>query len=118
MSSMQKSLTDVISIHAPHARSDLERFDSSPEGQIFQSTLLMRGATRAAETPALYPMLFQSTLLMRGATRCCNNQPVEPHISIHAPHARSDVKLRNGRPAALISIHAPHARSDCVTFKH
>ena len=36
---------------------------------LFQSTLLMRGATTVA-TKDVDAMLFQSTLLMRGATLC------------------------------------------------
>ena len=79
-----------ISIHAPHARSDLTvitialhtRFQSTllmrgatlrrhdaRQTQTFQSTLLMRGATTVA-TKDVDAMLFQSTLLMRGATLC------------------------------------------------
>ena len=56
----------TISIHAPHARSDNneQRFDSK---ELFQSTLLMRGATKQRITKALIA-----------------------GISIHAPHARSD----------------------------
>ena len=58
--------------------------------------------------------LFQSTLLMRGATGI---QALEwwrkDDISIHAPHARSDRVGRALRSSArAISIHAPHARSD------
>ena len=57
-----------ISIHAPHARSDLIEADNMSIDKQFQSTLLMRGAT-----PSWYDSLtnvrrFQSTLLMRGAT--------------------------------------------------
>ena len=39
-------------------------------------------------------------------------------ISIHAPHARSDVS-RDFRKKGVcsISIHAPHARSDCSGWK-
>ena len=102
--------------------------------QIFQSTLLMRGATLAPltcrryadhfnprssceERPTsmrrvMWPSSFQSTLLMRGATffhrlhSCMNN------ISIHAPHARSDEVERLAEAPYAISIHAPHARSD------
>ena len=37
-----------ISIHAPHARSDHHRLSTCPLRQQFQSTLLMRGATRRA----------------------------------------------------------------------
>ena len=59
-------------------------------GVKFQSTLLMRGATTVTpDAPAMFS--FQSTLLMRGAT-CFYRLNVIPHgISIHAPHARSDL---------------------------
>ena len=80
-----------ISIHAPHARSDRtlsglrhsSKEDFNPRSSCeerrgatlrlcgasaFQSTLLMRGATRAARPWHRSPR-FQSTLLMRGATR-------------------------------------------------
>ena len=55
-----------ISIHAPHARSDLIDELHAVKDK-FQSTLLMRGATRLlfGSRP---PSTFQSTLLMRGAT--------------------------------------------------
>ena len=101
-----------ISIHAPHARSD-QRGRSLLGGRAgFQSTLLMRGATRAqcgGGCKGLYfnPRSsceerlyldyiiscrdrFQSTLLMRGATRACHGGKTFDRISIHAPHARSD----------------------------
>ena len=78
---------------------------------------------------------FQSTLLMRGATAYSISISHISHISIHAPHARSDATARRlvvlqhdfnprssceerlGRAVLLgtpigISIHAPHARSD------
>ena len=57
---------------------------------------------------------FQSTLLMRGATRMGRNRSgTSRPISIHAPHARSDVAcVAAADVAADISIHAPHARSD------
>ena len=79
--------------------------------------------------------LFQSTLLMRGATVCFCVTLRRFDISIHAPHARSDPEVSIHTPspwyfnprssceerldeaqlkerAAMISIHAPHARSD------
>ena len=79
---------------------------------MFQSTPLMRGATRhtlynvpcvnvSIHAPhargdmwisSLRSMarLFQSTPLMRGATRE-DNQGIYPYsVSIHAPHARGD----------------------------
>ena len=58
---------------------------------IFQSTLLMRGATAASISFSSAPSRFQSTLLMRGATGHHAVVLVEADISIHAPHARSDL---------------------------
>ena len=83
---------DEISIHAPHARSDgvaLTRLSTLAE---FQSTLLMRGATSRSPHALLFD-LFQSTLLMRGATlQLLDAQAAPLAISIHAPHARSDLQ--------------------------
>ena len=79
---------DKISIHAPHARSDVE-----PE------------STRDY-------IKFQSTLLMRGATSALHRLHTLEHISIHAPHARSDSTSEFVTSLHAISIHAPHARSD------
>ena len=84
--------------------------------------------------------IFQSTLLMRGATAMyLDGEPITS-ISIHAPHARSDAisspgivyQIRNFNPRSSceerlgtvrdeqgyfsISIHAPHARSDKLFF--
>ena len=59
------------------------------------------------------PFLFQSTLLMRGATfSFLEESEAEADISIHAPHARSDVIQLVDILSRQISIHAPHARSD------
>ena len=46
---------------------------------------------------------------------CCRSHRGIPEISIHAPHARSD--LSDGRYISIpiISIHAPHARSDLMS---
>ena len=109
-----------ISIHAPHARSDaavavhVHRIaDFNPrssceerpmqkrgegEEEQFQSTLLMRGATRCFR-PLTQRRLFQSTLLMRGATCSILRRCMHGAISIHAPHARSDgvLKLKRDR---------------------
>ena len=101
----------------------------------FQSTLLMRGATVLSICRCMVLASFQSTLLMRGATRPLARFSRPTRISIHAPHARSDVSrfshfcsftrfqstllmrgatVRQVYVAAprSISIHAPHARSD------
>ena len=79
-----------ISIHAPHARSDQIRNVVAECRRIFQSTLLMRGATRQWRFRITIAQLFQSTLLMRGATGRYRKYLQQRHISIHAPHARSD----------------------------
>ena len=59
------------------------------DGNIFQSTPLMRG-----ETVDDYRL---------GAWKC---------ISIHSPHARGDPPKVAGRRVQRISIHSPHARGD------
>ena len=61
---------------------------------VFQSTLLMRGATTLLDIMRAYNE-FQSTLLMRGAT-CKAAFAIRggDDISIHAPHARSDTAMR------------------------
>ena len=86
---LDKRHLHAISIHAPHARSDkaelfwngrkadfnprssceerLYRLSMSWTNALFQSTLLMRGATAVPVAPR-HDRLFQSTLLMRGAT--------------------------------------------------
>ena len=95
----------------------------------------MRGATLRTIT-APTDNAFQSTLLMRGATIEPLLSFIDPDISIHAPHARSDLynwlmliyphnfnprssceerhEKRNGHTYIKISIHAPHARSDLM----
>ena len=81
--------------------------------RLFQSTLLMRGATCVPVPVPRYRCRFQSTLLMRGATQADNLLDLAPIISIHAPHARSDlIETTDRNGYMVISIHAPHARSD------
>ena len=83
----------MISIHAPHARSDRRSRLTHWRRRIFQSTLLMRGATGDGGVGSSR-YTFQSTLLMRGATVLLSVQYVNTFfISIHAPHARSDTKV-------------------------
>ena len=83
----------------------------------FQSTLLMRGATKQAMRRK-QPPIFQSTLLMRGATGYLKLSRSYHIISIHAPHARSDFGVKRRSQAYRISIHAPHARSDMPVHVH
>ena len=78
-----------ISIHAPHARSDKTGQNLRATSKNFNprsSCEERRDLSREQQKV----MLFQSTLLMRGATRRDFTQDSGQDISIHAPHARSD----------------------------
>ena len=83
------SQSRTMSIHAPHARSDV-----------------------VSEIIFIARPQFQSTLLMRGATQVLAIDDCLVTISIHAPHARSDYRNADVYRRQDISIHAPHARSD------
>ena len=85
----------TISIHAPHARSDLWVSPSYRHGRNFNPRSSCEERPNTAFNKS-ENRIFQSTLLMRGAT----------------------VLACSALVAALISIHAPHARSDCVNFRH
>ena len=115
-----------ISIHAPHARSDLIGLIATAIIAKFQSTLLMRGATRLPTPLPPSVIAFQSTLLMRGATSIILGQ------TVGRCEFQSTLLMRGataGPPFSCaykaISIHAPHARSDphgeqdwrCVGFQ-
>ena len=81
--------------------------------------------------------MFQSTPLMRGATRHTLYNVPCVNVSIHAPHARGDMWISSLRSMARlfqstplmrgatgahddphqpreVSIHAPHARGDAL----
>ena len=79
-----------ISIHAPHARSDAQRSAFRKAASTFQSTLLMRGATRRPIRVHKLERNFnpRSSCEERLAMVASSSQAAE--ISIHAPHARSD----------------------------
>ncbi len=91
----------------------LVRLNKFAQLDEFQSTLLMRGATRPSPSSCRIPIHFNPR-------SSCEERPValpravwKLRISIHAPHARSDGCAVAGTDAVLaISIHAPHARSD------
>ena len=128
------TVLQCISIHAPRAGSDGITFITIVYMVIFQSTLPVRGAT-GLSAKSEEPLTFQSTLPVRGATRTRSNGyglvrfqstlPVRGAtwqqwlacglcvISIHAPRAGSDEKLRVQQcNEGIISIHAPRAGSD------
>ena len=80
----------------------------------FQSTLLMRGATLYQYRQGLLAEKFQSTLLMRGATSSiCGIRDIGQFQSTLL--MRGATAGRSGRgDMRWISIHAPHARSDTL----
>ena len=78
----------TISIHAPHARSDPSQ-SSHISDKKFQSTLLMRGATSSTSSCAsAWNFNPRSSCEERHDTA---EATADAGISIHAPHARSDV---------------------------
>ena len=86
---------------------------ASRHSMRFQSTLLMRGATRRPIRVHKLERNFnpRSSCEERLAMVASSSQAAE--ISIHAPHARSDERdSERGHAGRRISIHAPHARSD------
>ena len=122
-----------ISIHAPHARSDVIKSRCCRLCQ-FQSTLLMRGATRGAGHRGVtlkfqstllmrgataggfkrhWCMAFQSTLLMRGATAWAGfGVPRQDSFQSTLLMRGATCAPCHPRVCRDISIHAPHARSD------
>ena len=61
--------------------------------------------------------LFQSTLLVRGATSDRATEIQKRVISIHAPRERSDLGSLSNIGTLSISIHAPRERSDATVFQ-
>ena len=151
------SLPQKISIHTPHAGSDIKLMLSAPlmvisihtphagsDGFSFRALMIRWhfnphspcGERPRCQLHRLLQQLFQSTLPMRGATRAPKELQNLCSISIHTPHAGSDRKQQGrtvggmsnfnphspcGERPALendkqyleqISIHTPHAGSD------
>ena len=79
-----------ISIHAPHARSDAWITASPTTLAHFNPRSSWEERPQRRSESRCKTCLFQSTLLMRGATRLERRSVVPERISIHAPHARSD----------------------------
>ena len=103
----------VISIHAPHARSDRKVFSSTASASLFQSTLLMRGATLSCQAQRADLNEISIHAPHARSDSACAFAVASPNISIHAPHARSDdCREIRRQHQHRISIHAPHARSD------
>ena len=124
---------NLISIHAPHARCDMDVYIKILWLIKFQSTHLMRGATIKAWRRELIVIIsihapharcdwlsfaLQNPAYFNPRTSCevrlggREYINVYDYISIHAPHARCDHRKRGARMDTRISIHAPHARCD------
>mgnify|MGYP006932653571 CR=1 FL=1 len=84
------AVTDAISIHAPHARSDPQLVGV----ELRLACISIHAPHARSDGPQgigkSYILKFQSTLLMRGATHAMHIISKPGMISIHAPHARSD----------------------------
>ena len=80
----------AISIHAPHARSDVRKrcIEVAPLDISIHAPHARSDAM--SSMLSAFSILFQSTLLMRGATPTHGRLHYHRPISIHAPHARSD----------------------------
>ena len=128
----------IISIHAPHTRSDIKLQQIPNKRQVFQSTLLIRGATLfimicAKSRPYFNPRSSYEERRFEFLRR------LDEFISIHAPHTRSDKESRSHsfitiefqstllirgathfflicKCISFISIHAPHTRSDWINY--
>ena len=81
---------DSISIHAPHTRSDLMH-GSRRRIWIYFNPRSSYEERHMDTLLQLSDALFQSTLLIRGATTICSPDILPLRISIHAPHTRSDL---------------------------
>ena len=90
----QVAMSCAISIHAPHTRSDGQGSNTD------RSTVISIHAPHTRSDPLSLTdviqgmIVFQSTLLIRGATLCTALEGASGFISIHAPHTRSDIWTR------------------------
>ncbi len=87
----------IISIHAPHARSDRTMHIGGSDRSQFQSTLLMRGATRLPSTARASAQNFNPRSSCEERLDIIRQRESQGTISIHAPHARSDPGFAGGR---------------------
>ena len=101
-----------ISIHAPRERSDLVYINNSIVKFLFQSTLLVRGATTLNSEGVEVLNISIHAPRERSDDMCADCWSREMEISIHAPRERSDIGINNSSIDKKISIHAPRERSD------
>ena len=109
--SFGQAIEAMISIHAPHARSDLVVFGWEDVVVISIHAPHAR-SDHSCNGLTLQGRNFNPRSSCEERLQHIPSHPPHPDISIHAPHARSDNSRYRLRHQALISIHAPHARSD------
>ena len=103
-----------ISIHAPLTRCDCHRMPQSAFRGYFNPRTSYEVRLRDYNF-ILSHSPFQSTHLLRGATRPRARPNQRKRISIHAPLTRCDVVVIGQRHRSLIiSIHAPLTRCDLI----
>ena len=104
----------MISIHAPHARSDWRRSFRRASTSYFNPRSSCE--ERHGKTSLLWQMAKISIHAPHARSDDAGEAGTDDHkISIHAPHARSDAPWIDALVSwTKISIHAPHARSDDI----
>ncbi len=85
--------SSFISIHAPHAGSDCDWVITKPPEITFQSTLPMRGATPTKQMHPICYTDFNPRSPCGERHRPQSAKQLNSNISIHAPHAGSDVEI-------------------------
>ena len=90
-----REIAAIISIHTPHAGSDRDSSRPLPSVKLYFNPHSPCGERRGYGRPGLLGGEFQSTLPMRGATFNINLRRQRDRISIHTPHAGSDVYRLN-----------------------
>ena len=102
-----------ISIHAPHARSDDPWIDALVSWTKISIHAPHARSDDILDTFGALEDTFQSTLLMRGATcRGGNDAGCEHDFNPRSSCEERRLSTRKRLQSSGISIHAPHARSD------
>ena len=106
----QKSLKEVISIHAPHAGSDYQEYLAVAPVMI--SIHAPHAGSDSADPKDFCLTKFQSTLPMRGATQGTIDVIDPGDFNPRSPCGERQEGQMNETDLMHISIHAPHAGSD------
>ena len=102
----------IISIHSPRARGDRDQCER-PQG-VHHFNPLPSCEGRLPYLVDVEPsQIFQSTPLVRGETKAAGEALNQLKISIHSPRARGDARGADcAHLCGKISIHSPRARGD------